>query len=111
MRKLPELVRMASLLRGLPVLGCLADSPAAVAGVRYGDILLSVNGQPTPDWESYIRARNDDASHLDIVLFRDGAELSISVELPSDPRPEDPHQLIADLLATGIWPRSGDDQT
>ena len=41
------LFELAKTLDGLPVLGCLAGSPAALAGVRYGDILLSVNGQRT----------------------------------------------------------------
>ena len=45
-----EVARLATLLHGIPVLGYRPGSPAARAGVKYGDILTMVNNVPTPDW-------------------------------------------------------------
>ena len=42
-----SLFALAKALEGLPVLGALEGTPAARAGVRYGDVLLEVNGVRT----------------------------------------------------------------
>ena len=57
MLKWEDVTRLATRLNGVPVLGCRPGSPAAVAGVQYGDILMAVNNVPTPDWAAYIEAR------------------------------------------------------
>ena len=75
------LVEIAMRLNGLPVFGCLPGSPAALAGVRYGDVLLAVDGQPTPTWDAYIRERQRSGEVILLRLFRDGAELEIAVPL------------------------------
>jgi len=59
MLKWEDVTRLANRLNGVPVLGCRPGSPAAVAGVRYGDILMAVNDVPTPDWAAYIEARQN----------------------------------------------------
>jgi S1-C subfamily serine protease len=76
-----NLCRLASALGGLPVLGCPPDSPAARAGVVYGDILLTVNGRPTPDWSAFAEARSLDSSSMEIELFRNGRELTLVIPL------------------------------
>lgn len=76
-----DLCALASALGGLPVLGCQPDSPADRAGVVYGDILLSVNGRPTPDWMAFVEARALDARAMDIEVFRDGRQLRFVVPL------------------------------
>ena len=43
-----QLEEIAATVQGVPVFGCLPGSTAAEAGVRYGDIVLSVNGVRTP---------------------------------------------------------------
>ena len=52
-----QLEEMAATVQGIPVWGCLPGSTAAEAGVRYGDIVLGVNGMPTPGIDEYLAAR------------------------------------------------------
>jgi S1-C subfamily serine protease len=68
-------------MRGLPVYGCLPGSPADRAGVRYGDVLLSVEGQATPSWEAYVTARESSGASIRVRLFRDGHEFELELEL------------------------------
>jgi S1-C subfamily serine protease len=76
-----NLSQLAGALSGLPVYGCLPGSPAERAGVRYGDILLSVDGRATPSWDAYIAARESSGSSIRLRLFRDGLELELDVAL------------------------------
>ncbi len=86
---------LARALSGLPVYGCLPGSPAARAGVRYGDVLLSVDGHLTPSWDAYLAARESSGASLKLKLFRSGQELEIEVPLNRD------HYLdVSDLAAT-----------
>ena len=82
-----QLEQIAETVRGVPVLGCLPGSTAAEAGVRYGDIVLSVNGIDTPTVVEYLEGRKLRADGFDLRLFRDGRELSLFVPFrpPSDP--------------------------
>ena len=90
-----ELARLATALGGLPILGCLAGSPAEDAGVRYGDILLSLDGMPTSSWDEFVRARTQAGSAIVVRVFRQGQEFDLSIELRrSDKTPE---QVIAEL--------------
>jgi S1-C subfamily serine protease len=74
-----KLEQLAKVLEGLPVLGCLPGGTAAEAGVRHGDILLAVNGIPTPTIAEFIRARATRADGYELALFRDGATLNLFV--------------------------------
>ncbi|HEY1551952.1 MAG TPA: PDZ domain-containing protein [Kofleriaceae bacterium] len=82
-----QLTKLANALGGLPVLGCKPDSPAARAGIRYGDVVLAVNGMPTPDWSAYAEARRQRAGSMQVEIFRGGEELAI--ELVFDAAPSD----------------------
>lgn len=93
-----ELARLAAALGGLPVLACRPGSPAEQAGVRYGDIVLSVNGVKTPDWASFVEARAKDTERMRFELVRDGVRLEIEIDLPGA-TPVDPQSLLADILA------------
>jgi len=76
--------QLAVALGGLPVYGCLAGSPAERAGMRSGDILMSVDGRRTPSWDAYLAARAESGTSIRLRLFRDGHELELDVPLTSD---------------------------
>jgi S1-C subfamily serine protease len=95
---------MATRLNGVPVLGCRPGSPAARAGVKYGDILTAVNGLPTPDWASYIEARSRSRGEMRVELFRAGETLVFEFALPTHPEPIDPAALLEELIEAGMMP-------
>jgi C-terminal processing protease CtpA/Prc len=82
-----QLAQLATALGGVPVWGCLPGSAAARLGMRYGDVILSVNGRPTPNVDDYIEARNDRPDGLLVVIFRDGREHTLEVSLEGRPTP------------------------
>lgn len=101
-----ELHKLASVLGGLPVLGCRPGSPAQQAGVRYGDIVMSVNGIRTPDWQAFMTARNACKTNMLVEVFRDGAHITFDVSL--DPNATaasvDMPALLAELIADHVVP-------
>src|SRR5580693_3723279 len=80
-----QLTKLANALGGLPVLGCKPGSPAARAGIRYGDVVLAVNGTPTPDWSAYAEARRRRTGSMHVAVFRDGEELAIELVFDAAP--------------------------
>jgi S1-C subfamily serine protease len=104
MLKWDDVTRLAARLNGVPVLGCRPGSPAAVAGVQYGDILMSVNDMPTPDWAAYIEARAASRGHMRIQIFRGGETLVFELDLVAPSEPVDPGQLLDELIAGGVMP-------
>ncbi len=95
MLKRSNLIQLAETLGGLPVYGCLPGSPAERAGVRYGDILLSVDGHATPTWDAYVAARHNSGAAIRLRLFRDGDEFEVDVPLDRGARAD-----IATIAAT-----------
>lgn len=87
-----NLTDLAVALSGLPVYGCLPGSPADQAGIRYGDVLLSVDGQATPSWDAYVAARQNSGKSIVLRLFRDGREFDVELVLSGA-------RLTADTLA------------
>jgi S1-C subfamily serine protease len=104
MLKWEDVSRMATRLQGVPVLGCRPGSPSARAGVQYGDILMSVNGVPTPDWAAYIEARALSPGHMVIEVFRAGDTLSLEFDMQAHGEPIDAAQLLDDLIESGLVP-------
>jgi len=102
MLKWEEVQRMAARLNGIPVLGCRAGSPAARAGIQYGDVLTSVNNLPTPDWSAYIEARTLSRGQMRVELFRAGETLVFELQLPSSGEPIDPAGLLEELVESGV---------
>ena len=86
MQNRSDLLALAEALRGLPIFGCLAGSPAAVAGVRYGDVLLSVDDIPTTNWNEFAQARSQSKGRFTARIFRDGVELVVAIELEANTR-------------------------
>lgn len=86
------------------MLGCLKSSPAAEAGVRYGDVLLSINGVPTPTWESFLAVRQTCQGRFTARIFRDGVELELEIPLRQGPFPS-PLEVLGELMGA----EDGDD--
>jgi len=93
-----QLEEIAAAVEGVPVWGCLPGSTAADAGVRYGDIVLSVNGMRTQSIEDYLEARALRGDGMDIVLFRAGEELTLFVPFK---KPEGSLEQLALKIAEG----------
>jgi S1-C subfamily serine protease len=101
MLKWDDVTRLAARLNGIPVLGCRPGSPAARAGVQYGDILTMVNDVPTPDWSAYIDARAQGHDRMRVELVRAGETLVLELALPTHPEPVDPAGLLEELIEHG----------
>ena len=80
------LTRLATALGGVPILGCVEGSPAHVAGVRYGDIVLAIDGTPTASWTDFFQARRRSPTQLSVRVLRQGTPLEISMTLPATAR-------------------------
>jgi S1-C subfamily serine protease len=102
---------LAKALEGLPVLGTLEGTPAARAGVRYGDVLLSVNGMRTRSAADYVEAKNLRLDGMEIVIFRSGASITLSLTYDAAAEPVDPVKLVAvlDSLRLGSSTEDGPD--
>ena len=89
--RLPEMLPSSIFMRelGWPAPGpqipakigsVLADAPAALAGLKAGDVVLSVSGQKTPTWSDFVVQVSGQTDQLtEVVVRRDGKELSLSV--------------------------------
>lgn len=97
-----SLFNLAEALDGLPVLGALSGTPAAKAGVRYGDILLSVNGMRVRSVADYVEAKNLRADGMDVVLFRAGEERIITLAYGEANRAADPAAILAELVTLRV---------
>lgn len=109
MLKWEDVTRIATRLKGVPILGCRPGSPAARAGVRYGDVLIAVNGMPTPDWSAYIEARALRHGEMQVELFRAGETLVLDFPMPLQSEPVDPAALLDELLEHGLIPIANGD--
>lgn len=98
-----SIFELAAALGGIPVLGALASSPAARAGIRYGDVVLSVNGRKTPTVIDYVEAKALRLDGMDLVVFRGAEELTIRlVYQRSSGASPDVASLLAELIGMRI---------
>jgi C-terminal processing protease CtpA/Prc len=95
-----QLEQIAATVGGVPIFGCLPRSSAEQAGVRYGDIVLSVNGVRTHDLDEYLAARALREDGLVLNVLRAGRELSLYVELR---RSEEDLEALAAKVAEGRY--------
>lgn len=77
---------MATILNGIPIWGAVPGSAAAAMGVRYGDIVLRVNGIATPTLEDFVEARALRSHHTELELFRDGKLVRLTLPLARSSR-------------------------
>ena len=69
---------------GLRVFAVFPGSPADVGGVRPGDLLVSVAGRALTtlaDLEALMRSFNPTSGKVEVVLLRDGEELTLEIDL------------------------------
>lgn len=103
-----SLFALAKALEGIPVLGSLSGTPAARAGIRYGDVLLSVNGRRTRTVLEYIEAKALRSDGMDIVVFRSGSEKIKQLAYDELAAPVDTAALLAELITLRIAPGAFD---
>jgi C-terminal processing protease CtpA/Prc len=68
-----HLQRIAKALGGIPIWSTCEGSVAREAGLRFGDIILAVNGQPTPTVDAYFEAKGSSSETMTITYFRGGS--------------------------------------
>ena len=91
---------------GLLVTGIVAGSPGDRAGIRVGDVLRSIDGQPVIDGGQlrYSLATRGVGNAVDIVLVRGGRESHVGVTLASPP--ETPARAVTPIggqsILTGV---------
>jgi len=103
-----SLFALAKALEGMPVLGTLSGTPAARAGIRYGDILLSVNGKRTRTVLDYVEAKALRTDGMEIVIFRSGDEHVERLTYDASAPQADPAAILAELMTLRIAPDSFD---
>lgn len=101
-----SIFQLAKALEGIPILGALAGSPASRAGLRYGDILLSVNGVRTKTVVDYVEAKGLRQDGMEVVVFRTGNEIRQELTYDTQASPVDPAAILAELISLRIL---GDD--
>jgi S1-C subfamily serine protease len=79
-----QIERVAEILGGIPVWEVFPQSEAARAGVRFGDIILSVNGTATPTFQAFLDAGSLHLPELEFEVFRNGTLLCLSNVPPTD---------------------------
>ena len=84
------------------MLGALSGTPAARAGIRYGDVLLSVNGMRTKTVADYIEAKALRADGMEIVVFRSGSETMETLLYDENAPPVDPTAIVAELVTMRV---------
>lgn len=76
-----QIEEIAGTLGGVPVLGCLPGSPSDKAGVRYGDVVLAINGVKVSTAVEYLDAKGLRKDGSMLHLFRDGVEFDVFVPI------------------------------
>jgi S1-C subfamily serine protease len=77
-----EIQAIANILGGVPILGIVPGSPADQSGLRYGDIVLSLNGVATKTFIEFLSAHDASGENFDLEVFRNGALVRIEMEIP-----------------------------
>ncbi len=93
---------------GVPVLSVLPNSPAALAGLKVGDVIIMMNGIRTATWGDYAEAKgplSGQAHTLEIVRNRTEF-LTIQMDCAGSTPDADPHDTVLKFQAIGGLPGS-----
>ena len=74
-----NVLKIARIYGGMPLLLTLPGSPAEQAGLRWGDIVIAVNGIPTPDAGAFVAARKVREGAATVRYVRDGREREVEL--------------------------------
>jgi serine protease Do len=74
-------LRVPSNVRGVVVTSIDLRSPAAVMGLRPGDVILEVNRTETPSTTAFLSATRASEDHLVVLVYRDGVTIYLSMTL------------------------------
>jgi S1-C subfamily serine protease len=85
--KIGDFFRIAEIYGGLAYLGSMPGSPAERARLQRGDVVVSVNGIPTPDIVAFIHARSTRDSGATVRHIRGGVENEVELVWPTRPTP------------------------
>lgn len=79
------------------------NSPAAKAGLKKGDRIISINGKMTKSWQDWSTIiRNSPGQNLQLGILRNGQQLSVSIR-PDSQKSRDKNRLIGYIgVASGI---------
>jgi S1-C subfamily serine protease len=77
---LAQIEKLAKVIGGIPVWEVFPESAASMAGVRFGDIIVSVNGTATPTFEDFLAAGEAHLANIVFEVFRNGRMMSLSCE-------------------------------
>jgi len=99
--------------RGILIGKVISGKPAEKAGLKVGDLLLSVDGHDVSDFGELVEALEDkDGKTLDVELVRDGKTMHVQVALPeaedddeSGPRAEVRQRAREELVAARMMQR------
>jgi serine protease Do len=77
-------------IRGAHITAVEAGQPAAQAGLRPGDVVLSIGGREIGDATDLTTtlARRQPGEQVDLVIWRDGRQQTVRVRLGEFPRPD-----------------------
>lgn len=73
-------------MNGIAILGALPGSPAEECGLKYGDVLLSVNGCAMSTVEDFLQARSSAQGTMEIMVRRGGHVMEFTLDVSKKER-------------------------